>query len=87
MSSARLSRLIVACCDRSGAERGVTFAGGSAIIGADGWVKAERPERDTGMVEADIDVTTARDKVISARNHVLDDRRPDIYAQMRLDRS
>ncbi len=84
MSSARLSRVIVACCDRCGSERGVAFTGGSAIIGADGWIKAERPERDGGEVVADIDIATARNKTVSARNHTLDDRRPDVYARMNL---
>jgi predicted amidohydrolase len=86
MSSARLSRVIVACCDRSGSERGVAFTGGSAIIGADGWIKAERTGRDAGVLAADIDITTARNKVTSARNNTLDDRRPDVYAQMNLGR-
>ena len=82
MTSARHSHLILAACDRCGSERGVAFTGGSAIIGADGWIKAERPERDAGVITADVDVTTARNKTVSARNHTLDDRRPDVYAQM-----
>ena len=82
MTSARHSHLILAACDRCGSERGVTFTGGSAIIGADGWIKAERPERDAGVITADVDVATARDKTVSARNHILDDRRPDVYGQL-----
>ena len=82
MTSARHSHLILAACDRCGSERGVTFTGGSAIIGADGWIKAERPERDAGVITADVDVTTARDKTVSSRNHTLDDRRPDVYTRM-----
>ncbi len=82
MSSARLSRLIVACCDRCGAERGTEFAGGSAIIGADGWVRAERAGRDVGPVVADVDVAEALDKAVSPHNHTVQDRRPDVYAQL-----
>lgn len=82
MTSARHSHLIIAACDRCGSERGVAFTGGSAIIGADGWIKAERPERDAGVLTADVDVSTARNKTISARNHVLNDRRPEVYRQM-----
>ena len=82
MTSARHSHLILAACDRCGSERGVTFTGGSAIIGADGWIKADRPERDAGVITADVDVATARDKTVSARNHILDDRRPDVYGQL-----
>lgn len=85
MSSARLSRMIIACCDRSGEERDIAFTGGTAIIGADGWIKAERPQRDLGIVVADLDITTARSKEVSPRNHALDDRRPDVYAQMPVD--
>ena len=86
MSSARLSRMIIACCDRCGTERGVTFTGGSAIIGADGWIKAERSGRDAGMIVAEVDMATARNKAVSARNDTLGDRRPEVYAQMNLDR-
>jgi predicted amidohydrolase len=86
MSSARLSRMIIACCDRCGTERGVTFTGGSAIIGADGWIKAERSGRDAGVIVAEVDIATARNKAVSARNDTLGDRRPDVYAQMNLDR-
>ena len=86
MSSARLSRVILACCDRCGSERGMGFTGGSAIIGPDGWVKAERQARDAGAVVADLDVAMARDKALSQRNHTLGDRRPDVYAQMAAER-
>jgi len=82
MSSARLSRLIIACCDRCGVERDTEFAGGSAIIGADGWLRAERLGRGVGPVVADVDVAEARDKVLTLSNHTLDDRRPDVYDQL-----
>jgi len=85
MTTARHSHLIIAACDRCGSERGVAFTGGSAIIGADGWIKAERPDRDAGVIAADIDISTARDKAVSARNHVLEDRRPEVYAQIPTD--
>ena len=60
-SMARLNRLFIACCDRVGAERGVEWTGGSCIIDVDGWILSERPNRDEGLVIADIDISRARD--------------------------
>lgn len=82
MSTARLSRLAIACCDRSGHERGVDWTGGSCVVSADGWLLGERPARDVGAVVADVDLDAARDKALTPRNDVRADRRPDVYARM-----
>lgn len=78
-SMARLNRVHIACCDRAGSERGVTFAGGSCIIDTHGWMRAERPKRDVGPIVADLDLSRARDKALNQHNHVLGDRRPELY--------
>jgi predicted amidohydrolase len=79
MSSARLSRVFIACCDRGGSERGVDFAGASAIIGPDGWLRAGSESPDATIIQADVDLSEARDKSTGARNDVRSDRRPDVY--------
>lgn len=84
MSSARLSRLFIACCDRGGSERGVTFAGASAIIGPDGWIRAASESTAATTIQADVDVGEARDKLTGLSNDRLADRRPDVYAGMPL---
>ena len=80
MSAARLSRIFIACCDRVETERGVEWTGGTAIVDQDGWVLAERVDRDGGMVLADVDVSLARDKAWTPLSHILGDRRPELYA-------
>ena len=80
MSSARLSRIFIACCDRGGSERGSTFAGASAIIGPDGWLRAESESAGATTVQADVDLSEARDKATGRSNDVRADRRPDVYA-------
>jgi predicted amidohydrolase len=65
MSSARLSHIFIACCDRGGSERGTTFAGESA---------------GATTVQADVDLSEARDKSTGRINDVRADRRPDVYA-------
>jgi predicted amidohydrolase len=82
MSAARLSRIFIACCDRGGSERGTTFAGASAIIGPDGWIRAASDSTQTTTIQADVAPSEARDKSTGASNDVLGDRRPDVYAAM-----
>lgn len=82
MSSARLSRIFIACCDRGGSERGATFAGASVIIGPDGWIRAESLGAGVATVQADVDLAQARDKSTGPGNDVRADRRPAVYAEM-----
>jgi len=81
MAAAAANGTAVACADRVGVERGVGFLGASIIVGPDGWPVAgpaspDRPE----LLVADIDlagVPLARRR--TPRNHLLDDRRPEVY--------
>jgi len=81
MAAAAANGVAMACADRVGTERGVSFLGASIIIGPDGWPVAgpaspDRPE----LLIADIDlagVEQARRR--TPRNHLLEDRRPDVY--------
>jgi predicted amidohydrolase len=77
MAAARVNRLAIACCDRTGADRGQSWNEESTVIGADGWQVATPDTR--GVVVADLDLTAARNKHISSRNDVHADRRPDVY--------
>ena len=82
MSAARISRVFVACCGRVGTERGVEWTGGSCVVDVDGWVLAERAERDAGSIQADVIIGRARDKALSERNDVLGDRRPELHGAL-----
>lgn len=77
MAAARVNRMAIACCDRTGDERGQRWTAGTTIIDVDGWVTADvGPD---GRALADLDLARARDKSISPANHVLDDLRPEVY--------
>lgn len=77
-AAARTNHVYVACADRAGTERGQQFTGGSALIDTAGWVLA-RPDA-TGLALADLPLASAADRQLSGVNHVLADRRPELYA-------
>jgi predicted amidohydrolase len=77
MGAARVNRMAIACCDRSGLERGQAWNEASAVIGPDGWIRARVD--GGGCAVADLDLADSRLKTISPRNDVLADRRPDVY--------
>lgn len=79
-AAARANHVFVAVCDRGGDERGQRWTGGSAVLDAEGWVLA-RPDAD-GIVRADIDPLTSRQRDLSAVNHLFGDRRPELYAAL-----
>jgi predicted amidohydrolase len=80
MATAHLNHVFIAVCDRTGAERGVDWVGGSVVCDEWGWVLAGPPEDfGPGLVLADCDLARARDKAWNERNDVLRDRRPELY--------
>ncbi|MDU9401392.1 nitrilase-related carbon-nitrogen hydrolase [Pseudomonas sp. zfem004] len=79
-ANASVNRLFVLACDRCGEERGTQWVGGTALLDADGHLLAggDRSQH-TRLLLADITPAEADDKRISTYNHVLEDRRPDLY--------
>ncbi|MFB4348209.1 nitrilase-related carbon-nitrogen hydrolase [Microbacterium sp. CR_7] len=75
MGAARSSRLPTVIADRHGAERGVEWTGGTAVIDGEGWVVAEEGD---GAATAILQITTG-DKGLGPHNDLFADRRPDIY--------
>lgn len=88
MAAARTNRVAVACCDRSGVERGQAWTGGTALIDTSGWVVSvagagtTTEEAVTGRAVADVDLSCARDKRLSDRNDAFGDRRPGLYSSV-----
>lgn len=80
MAAARVNRMAIACADRTGTERGQEWTGGTSIINEAGWVVATAGE--TGMATAQLDLMLGRDKVLTERAHVFDDRRPEFYGRL-----
>ena len=64
----------------------LTFTGGSVIVDPRGEILAAAPATGEALVRAEIDPEAARDKRLTARNHVLADRRPDLYQALLLPR-
>ena len=74
MSAARVNRVFIAVCDRVGAERGVEWVGGTAVIDENGWI--------VGESDADVDLALARDKVFAGLSDAFADRRPELYGEV-----
>ena len=80
-ANAAVNRMFIAACDRHGEERGVDWVGGSVIVDADGYPQAGgNAHRLEQRLVADLPLAQARDKFISAHNHVHQDRRPGLYS-------
>lgn len=81
-AAARTNGLFIACCDRSGVERGQTWNEATVIVSQYGWVMAEILPDDAGthpVARAALSLHLARDKRISPHNGLFADRRPDLY--------
>jgi predicted amidohydrolase len=77
--------MAVACADRTGVERDQRWTGCSTIIGADGWVAAEKAGAEAltpGPVTADLDLELALDKSYTELADVFADRRPSLYGSV-----
>ncbi|MGE5291295.1 MAG: nitrilase family protein [Micromonosporaceae bacterium] len=79
-AAASVNRMFIAACDRVGHERGVDWAGASAIIDTGGWLLAgPAPADEESTLVVECDLAAAADKAIGERNDVLADRRPQLY--------
>jgi predicted amidohydrolase len=81
MASAAQNGVVMACADRIGEERGLTFLGASIIVGADGWpVAGPAPAAEEALLVADVDLgSVALARRRTPRNDLLGDRRPAAY--------
>lgn len=78
-AQAACNGLIVVCADRIGTERGVTFGGHSCVCGLPGVIGGPASFDQEEVLSAQINVIDARRKQVSAWNHLLKDRRTDLY--------
>jgi len=76
---ALINRVYVITANRTGREGDLSFTGLSTIAGPRGEIlcQAGPSEEESGLVE--IDLAAARNKMVTPRNHLLQDRRPDEY--------
>jgi predicted amidohydrolase len=76
-AAARVNRVAIACCDRTGTERGQRWTEGTTIIDHEGWPAATAGTSHEAVF--DTDLTRTRDKNLNPRNHLFRDRRPELY--------
>ena len=72
-------RVFVVTANRIGSEGELTFTGQSLIAGPRGEVLARGSQAGCEVGLESVDLERARDKMITARNHLVKDRRPEEY--------
>ena len=76
------NRVFTATANRIGTERKVSFSGHSQITSPKGQRLTSLDGEQIGIAWQDIEPSDADDKMITKRNHVIDDRRPDLYSKI-----
>jgi predicted amidohydrolase len=77
-----MNRIFVVTANRIGQEGDFVFTGLSTIADPKGDVLAQAPEDEVRVSIVDVDIALARDKMITPRNDVLADRRPEEYTDL-----
>lgn len=81
-ANASVNRLFIAACDRYGTERDVDWVQGSVIVDPDGYpLVGPMEEGHEQILLATLNLTEARNKLISQNNDLHADRRADLYAE------
>jgi predicted amidohydrolase len=78
-TQAQVNGVYMVCADRIGNERGVTFGGSSCIVGLFGFLGGPASGDKEEILTADLDIAAGRVRMLSAVNHLLNDRRTDLY--------
>ncbi|MCB2220131.1 MAG: carbon-nitrogen hydrolase [Bacteroidetes bacterium] len=74
-----VNRIFAITANRYGTERKVTFSGRSFMSDPLGQTLCSAPENRDDVQILDLNLNLARQKMITPRNHALNDRRPDQY--------
>lgn len=74
-----MNRMYIVLANRTGTEGDTTFTGLSMIVDPKGEVLAEVSATEEGVALAEMEVENARDKMMTPRNHLFGDRRPEEY--------
>ena len=76
-AAASQNKMVIAACDRTEYENGITWMSSSAIVDFNGYIQGAAKGRGAQIVLADVDLPT--DDVIGPRNSIRNDRRRDLY--------
>ena len=74
-----MNKVFIVTTNRIGTERDLTFAGKSFLCNPAGEIISEASKQNEEILFTEIEPKEARNKMITARNHVFDDRRPEKY--------
>ena len=79
MTQAHTNGVYMLCADRVGSERGTTFGGTSCVLGLPGFVAGPLDGESEGVLVSDLDIEAGRVRMLTAVNHLHNDRRTDLY--------
>jgi predicted amidohydrolase len=74
-----MNRIYIATANRIGTEGDITFSGLSVLTDSSGIITRMAAPDKAEIITTEIDTELSRNKMITARNHVFNDRRPEIY--------
>jgi predicted amidohydrolase len=81
-AQAVINRFFIFTTNRIGTERDISFSGRTFAVDPDGEVIAEASKDREEILFSEIDPTDARNKMITEKNHVLNDRFPEEYERL-----
>ena len=76
------NRIFTVLANRIGSERTLTFTGRSQITDTHGKVLVRGGTKRTGLIKAEINPKQARDKYLTRTNHIIEDRRIELYQRL-----
>jgi predicted amidohydrolase len=76
---ALMNRVFTITANRIGTERELTFTGMSIISDPKGNIIAQASQNEDAVHIVDIDINQARNKMVTERNDIFEDRREDVY--------
>ena len=80
-AAAAQNKVYVVVADRCGADRGEAYTGSSVICDVTGYLLAEAPIEQPGVIGADIEPGRTDDKRLGPHNDAFADRRPELYTK------
>lgn len=78
-AQAIMNKLFIATSNRIGNDRGLEFAGKSFLCNPNGDIISEASSKNEEILFSEIDIKQSRNKMITERNHVFNDQRPENY--------
>jgi predicted amidohydrolase len=78
-AQAIMNKVFIATSNRIGDDRGLEFAGKSFMVNPSGEIISEASAENEEVLFSEIDINQSKNKMITDRNHVFKDKRPESY--------